>query len=178
MLTRFFENNFFHNDGIRIRLKIRLSFTILYSLYNIIYIGNKKWFQVVALENFSIESEEIGRNVAFIEPVDEVLVVQPPKPNTATSQNDSNSPARTVTAMEIDTTQVINSPRAGIKIATQIKIVFKNQIKAPKTFLDKSKTTSKTISIELTTIRKRSLWPPYWKPGFPYVLFRTTFWII
>ena len=54
-----------------------------------------------------MESEEQGRNVAFIEPVDEVLVVQPPKPNT-TTQNEST---RTETAMEIDGAQVINSPR-------------------------------------------------------------------
>jgi len=54
----------------------------------------------------AMESEEMGRNVAFIEPVDEVLVVQPPKPNT-TTQNEST---RTETAMEIDGAQVINSP--------------------------------------------------------------------
>ena len=55
----------------------------------------------------------MGRNVAFIEPVDEVLVVQPPKPNTTEPQNGSNSSNTTETAMEIDGNQVINSPRNG-----------------------------------------------------------------
>jgi len=62
-------------------------------------------------QNFNTnESEEMGRNVAFIEPVDEVLVVQPPKPNTTEPQNGSNSSNTTETAMEIDGNQVINSP--------------------------------------------------------------------
>jgi len=55
----------------------------------------------------------MGRNVAFIEPVDEVLVVQPPKPNTTEPQNGSSSSSTTETPMEIDGNQVINSPRNG-----------------------------------------------------------------
>ena len=55
----------------------------------------------------------MGRNVAFIEPVDEVLVVQPPKPNTTAPQNAPSSSTTTETPMEIDGTQVINSPRNG-----------------------------------------------------------------
>ena len=55
----------------------------------------------------------MGRNVAFIEPVDEVLVVQPPKPNTTEPQNGSRSSSTAETPMEIDGNQVINSPRNG-----------------------------------------------------------------
>ena len=68
------------------------------------------------MENFNtIETEEMGRNVAFIEPVDEVLVVHPPKPNTTAAQNGPSSSSTMVTPMEIDGTQVINSPRNGTR---------------------------------------------------------------
>ena len=71
-------------------------------------------FKGRTFENFkTVESEEMGRNVAFIEPVDEVLVVQPPKPNTTAPQNAPSSSSTTETPMEIDGTQVINSPRSG-----------------------------------------------------------------
>ena len=71
-------------------------------------------FKRGTFQNFNtIESEEMGRNVAFIEPVDEVLVVQPPKPNTTAPQNAPSSSSTTETPMEIDGNQVINSPRYG-----------------------------------------------------------------
>merc|ERR1712147_333331 len=53
-----------------------------------------------------IESEEKGRNVAFVEPVGAVLVAHPRKPNTTSNTASSTSE----TAMEIDGTQIINSP--------------------------------------------------------------------
>ena len=63
----------------------------------------------------------MGRNVAFIEPVDEVLVVQSPKPNTTEPLNRSSSSSTTETPMEIDGNQVINSPRNGNTIFIQFE---------------------------------------------------------
>lgn len=106
----------------------------------------------------------MGRNVAFIEPVDEVLVVQPPKPNTTEPQNGSNSSNTTETAMEIDGNQVINSPRNGNTILSSFDSKLLNVINNLR-IRDKSETRSKAISFEFTPIRKRSLWSNFSKLG-------------